>query len=254
MTDDDSKTVNALPVVSTNQDLSAPGLTETEIRLLDEDSALALLQRTDLQPDSIEKLSKNSIASKSRKVKLAIVRHPKSPRHVSLPLIRKLFTFDLMQVALTPVVAGDLKMAAEEVLINRLETISGGERLSLARRASGRVAGALLLDPEPRIVAAALENPHLTEALVTEAVLVHEASPALVKALCTHHKWSLRREIRIALLRNQHTPLDYAVEFAKSLTNDVVREILQASSCRRTSELFWLRAASFRLPEAPHDA
>jgi hypothetical protein len=118
--------------LSTTENRVAPDLTETEI-LLDEDSALALLQRTDLQPDSIEKLSKNSIASKSRKVKLAIVRHPKSPRHVSLPLIRKLFTFDLMQVALTPVVAGDLKMAAEEVLINRLETISGGEKLSSLR-------------------------------------------------------------------------------------------------------------------------
>jgi len=120
-------------------------------------------------------------------------------------------------------------MAAEEVLINRLETISGGEKLSLARRASGRVAGALLLDSEPRIIAAALENPRLTEVVVTKAVLCDEASAALVKALCTHDKWSLRREIRIALLRNQHTPLDHAVEFAKSLTNDVVREILQDS-------------------------
>ena len=226
---DDSKTVNASPVVSTTENRVAPDLTETETRLLDEDSALALLQRVDLQPDSIEKLSKNSIASQSRKVKLAIVKHPKSARHVSLLLIRKLFTFDLMQVALTPVVSGDLKMAAEEVLINRLETISAGEKLSLARRASGRVAGALLLDAEPRIVAAALENPRLTEVVVSNAVLCDEASPALVETLCTHDKWSLRREIRIALLRNQHTPLDHAVEFAKSLPNDVVREILQES-------------------------
>jgi hypothetical protein len=228
MTDDESNTANPSPISQT-EDLADPDLTETETRQLDEDSTLALLQRPDLQPNSIETLSKSSVTVKSRKVKLAIVRHPKAPRHVSLPLLRKLFTFDLMQLVLTPVVAGDLKISAEEVLINRLETISTGEKLSLARQGSGRVAAALLLDPEPRIIAAALENSHLTEALVTKAVLSDEASPALAPALCTHEKWSLRREIRVALLRNRYTPTLYAAEFANSLPNDVVMEILQNS-------------------------
>lgn len=198
--------------------------------LWDEDSALSLLQQPDLPPDLIERLSKSSVTARSRKLKMAIVSHSKTPRYVSLSLIRKLFTFDLMQVALTPVVVGDLKVAAEETLINRLETISAGERLSLARRASGRVAGALLLAAEPRIVQAALENPRLTEALVIKVVLRDEASAALVRAVCAHSQWSLRREIRIALLRNRHTPPGHAVEFAKSLPNDVVREILRNSN------------------------
>ena len=199
-----------------------------------EDSALALLQRADLPPAVIEKLSKSSVTSKSRKVRMAMVRHPKAPRYVSLALMRKLFTFDLMQVALTPAVAGDLKIAAEEALINRLETISAGEKLSLARRASGRVAGELLLDSEPRIIAAALQNPRLTEALVAKAVSGNEASPALAQAVCTHVNWSLRREVRIALLRSGHTPLEHAIDFAKSLPNDVVKEILQNSRLPET--------------------
>jgi hypothetical protein len=230
MTHDDSKITNASPVASPSTD---PGdsdpISAAADPALNEDSALGLLKRADLPPDLIEKLSKSSVATKSRKVKLAIVRHPKSPRYVSLSLIRKLFTFDLMQVALTPAVVGDLKMAAEGALINRLETISAGEKLSLAHRASGRVAGELLLDAEPRIIQGALENPRLTEALVSKALFREGASPALVRAVCTHSTWSLRREIRIALLRNEHTPADHAVEFAKSLPNDVVREILQNS-------------------------
>jgi hypothetical protein len=233
----DSKTANTAPVASTSdvatQDLVDPDL-EAASQSPNEDSALALLQRADLPPDLIEKLSKNSIAAKSRKVKLAVVRHPKTPRYVSLSLIRKLFTFDLMQVAVSPAVAGDLKMAAEEVLINRLETVSTGEKLSLARRASGRVASALLWDAQPRIITAALENPRLTEALVTKALLHHEASPALVQTVCVHSKWPWRREIRIALLRNEHTPMEYAIEFAQSLPNDVVREILQTSKLPET--------------------
>src|SRR5271154_4906646 len=229
MTPDNSKTRDASPVVRPPEELVEPDLAVAASQSLSEESALALLQRADLQPELIEKLSKSSVATKSRKVRLAIVRHPKAPRYVSLAAMRHLFTFDLMQVALTPAVVGDLKIAAEEMLIHRLETISAGENLSLARRASGRVAGELLLDAESRIVVAALENPRLTESLVTKALLRNESSPALVRTVCAHSKWSLRREIRIALLRNEHTPLEHAIEFAKSLPNDVVTEILQNS-------------------------
>jgi hypothetical protein len=229
MTPDDSNTTNASPVLRPPDEVVEPDLAADASQSLNEDSILGLLQNADLTPELIDKVSKSSIATKSRKVRLAIVRHPRAPRYVSLSVMRHLFTFDLMQVALTPTVVGDLKIAAEEMLLHRLETISSGEKLSLARRASGRVAGELLLDAESRIVVAALENPRLTESLVTKALLRDLASPALARTVCAHPKWSLRREIRIALLRNEHTPLEHAIEFAKSLPNDVVTEILQNS-------------------------
>src|SRR5713101_5949891 len=144
---------------------SDPGLTE--------DLALVLLKRGDLPAQALERLSKNAGLMKSRKVKLALVEHPKTPRH--------LFTFDLMQVALRPVVPADIKMAAEESLINRLEKISQGERLSLAHRASGRVAAVLLLDPESRVIRAALENSRLTESAVIKALMRRDAPEAFVR-------------------------------------------------------------------------
>ena len=110
-----------------------------------------LLKHSDLPTQALDRLSRNRGIMKSRKVKLALVEHPRTPRHISVPMVRHLFTFDLMQVALTPVVPADIKMAAEESLINRLERLSQGERLTLAHRASGRVAAALLLDPEARV-------------------------------------------------------------------------------------------------------
>jgi hypothetical protein len=198
---------------------------------LNEDLALALLKRLDLPGKVLEQLSKHgALITKSRKVKLALVQHPKTPRHVSVPLLRHLFTFDLMQVALAPGVPGDIKKAAEEALLNRLETISLGQKVSLARRASARVAGALLLDAEPRVILAALENPQLTEPSVIRALAHRDASAAFVHTVCRHSKWSLRREIRIALLRNKNTPLARALEFARALAPPIAREVLQASS------------------------
>jgi len=196
---------------------------------LSEDPAFALLKRSDLPPKVLEQISKNGGLMKIRKVRLAVVKHPRTPHHVSLPLVRHLFTFDLMELALTPVVPADIKIAAEESLINRLETISTGERMSLARRASGRVAAALLFDSEVRVILAALENSRLTESMLIKALVHRDAPPALVEAACHHAKWSLRPEIRIALLRNEKTPLALALEFSRTIAVDLVREILQGS-------------------------
>jgi len=197
--------------------------------LLNENFALAFLKRTDLPVEALEGLSKNAAAMKSRKVKLALVEHPKTPRHISLPMVKHLFTFDLMRLTLAPAVPSDVKTAADVALCNRAETIPSGQRLTLAHRASGRVATELLSDSEPRVIHAALENSRLTEAHVIKAVTRANVLPVLVHAVCQHSKWSLRREIRIALLRNQHTPMARAVEFAASFPLPILRDILHGS-------------------------
>src|SRR5271155_844043 len=115
---------------------------------LTEDLALALLKRPDLHSEVLEQLAKSANALKSRKVKIALASHPHTPRHVSVPLARQFYTFDLMKVALSPGVPADVKVAVDDVLIARLKTVTVGERLTLARRASGRVAAALLLEVE----------------------------------------------------------------------------------------------------------
>src|SRR6185437_3556555 len=101
---------------------------------------LALLERRDLPPQALEQLMRNSAVAKLRKVRLALITHPHTPRHVSVPNIRHLYIFELMQIALMPSLAADLKRAAEEALLSRLATISSGERFTLAKRAAGRVA------------------------------------------------------------------------------------------------------------------
>ncbi len=196
---------------------------------LTEDTALSLLKRPDLEREVLEKISKNSNLIKSRKVKLALVAHPRTPGHVLLPLLRHLFTFDLMRVALMPTIAADVKVAAEENLINRLEKLSQGEKLSLARRASGRVAGALLHDSEPRVIDTALQNARLTEASVIRVLSRPSANPQLIKGLCNHQKWKFRTDITIALVRNENTPIDVAIDLARSLPPTVVQRILQES-------------------------
>ena len=218
---------------------------------LSDDLALALLKRPDLERDVLERISKNSSLMKSRKVKLAVVEHPKTPRHVLLPLLRHLFTFDLMRVALMPTIAADIKVAAEESLINRLDKLSLGEKLSLARRASGRVAGALLRDSEPRVIDAALQNSRLTESVVIRELSRRTTNPQLINALCIHQKWKVRTDITIALVRNDNTPIANAIELVRLLPAAVARGILEEShlSEDRKSQLYDAVATSIKIPQ-----
>lgn len=196
---------------------------------LTEDLALSLLKRTDLPVEVLERLTKNSNVLKLRKVKLALASHPHTPRQVSVPLIRQFYTFDLMKIALTPSVPADVKVAADDLMIARLKTITLGERLALARRGSGRIAGAMLLDGDARVMQIALENARLTEMFVIQAVLRPEAKAALVQAVAHHPKWSYRRELRIALLRTKYLSLARTLEFSHGLPAPFLRDVLNSS-------------------------
>ena len=196
---------------------------------LTEELALSLLTRRDLPHEVIEALAKNGAVMKHRKVIVAVVSHPRTPRHVSLPIARHLYTFELMQIALMPGIAADLKVSVEEGLIARLESISSGERITLAKRGSTRVAAALLRDPEERVMLAALENPYLTESWIAKALLSADAPLALVNAVCRHPKWALRRDVQLALLHNDKTPLAVAIAISDKLPSNVLRDVLHSS-------------------------
>lgn len=173
---------------------------------LSEDEALALLARRDLPPSAIEALRSNPAFRTARKLLPAIAAHPRTPKHVAIPLVRQMFTFELLRVMQTPGAPADVQHLCEESILTRLESTSTGERLTLAKSATGRIAAALLHDAEARICDAALENPRLTEALIVRELMRPQVTRTLIDSLQVHRKWSLRREIRDAILRRLESP------------------------------------------------
>src|SRR3954471_12780700 len=196
---------------------------------LTEDLALAQLKHPDLSSDAIEQINRDAAVMKSRKVRIAVASHVHTPRRIALRSIRELYTFELMQFALRPGPAADLKRIADELLLSRISSITLGERISLARRSSTTVAGALLLDKKSHVWQPALENARLTEAAVVKALQRSTATPAFVAAVSHHPKWSVRHEVQVALLRNAHTPAAKAVEFARRIPLRQLRDILHTS-------------------------
>src|SRR6185369_266075 len=142
---------------------------------------------------------------------------------------RQLYAFEQMQIALTPVVAADVKHAAEEGIIARLATISSGERFTLAKRSSGRVAAALLHDKEERILTAALLNPQMVEAHVVKALKAEGGTELLAPLVARHPKWSFRNDVRAALLANRNTPFAAVVKIAAELPLNQLRDVLRST-------------------------
>ncbi len=213
---------------------------------LNEDLTLALLARRDLPFGVAEVLVKNPGVMRHRKVLMAIVGHPRTPRHVSVPMVRTCYVFELMQLALTPSVAPDIKRAAEDQIVLRLETISAGERLTLAKQGSNRIAEALLCDPDARVVEASLLNPHMTEASVVKALSRDEAQSHFVENVCRHAKWSVRREVQLALLKSEHTPLARALAFVRAFSTHTIRDILKHSRLPANVKMYLIEELGVR--------
>jgi hypothetical protein len=192
---------------------------------LHESDLLRLLGRKDLSHEVVRELARHKAVRRSYAVQLALVRHPKTPRLVSLPFMKFLYVFDLLRVAQAPGVPADVKMVAEETILKKLGSMPRGERISLARRGTGRLAAELLFNPDLELIVAALDNAYLTEGHLLK-VLAREGVPQLVvDRLAQHPRWSHRYHLRLALIRNPLTPLARVLEFLPDMAVTDLRDI-----------------------------
>jgi len=226
--------------------LDNPGLDESKLTLL--------LARKDLPSEILEEIGRRKSFLKSYGVKKSLLLHPRTPRLIGLRLLKELYLMDLVQFTLAPAASAELKRYAEEQLVARLPQIALGQKITLARRGPGRVAGALLTEGHAQVLPVALDNPYLTEAQVLKALAREKVPVPVVQALAAHRKWSQTYNVRLAIVRNGSTPISIVLGFLPQLTvNDLrllaepgvvaenLRKYLLAEVRRRmsTSEKRW---------------
>lgn len=195
----------------------------------DEALLCLLLERKDLPSDLLSEVARRREWMRSYRVKVRVAGHPRAPRLVVLPLIRQLYVFDLVNLTLQPATPAEVRRIAEDVIMNRLPQLALGQRLTLARRGSARVAAALLAEGNERVVPLALDNAFLTESQVLK-ILSREDLPEIVPAsLARHRKWSYLYNVRMALVRHPLTPLARVLAFLPDLT---LRDLDELSGAR----------------------
>ena len=192
---------------------------------LKEHDLLRLLERQDLPEEALRELGQHAQAVRSYHVKLALVRHPKTPRLVSLPLLKFLHLFDLVRVSHTPAAPPQVKKVAEETVLKKLEALPRGEKITLARRGSGRVAAALLVTEDAELIRAALSNPYLSQGHLLNVLALDELPAGLVELLSHHPRWSRLYHLRLALIRHPLTPFARVLAFLPDITVNDLRDI-----------------------------
>jgi len=197
--------------------LDNPALDETKLTLL--------LARKDLPSEVLGEIGARKTLLKSYAVKKALLFHPRTPRLVGLRLLKDLYLMDLVQFALSPAVPAELKRYAEEQVVAKLPQLPLGQKITLARRGPGRVAGALVLDGHAQVMPIALDNPFLTEAHVLKALAREKVPVAVVQELAKHRKWSQTYNVRLALVRNPSAPISVVLNFLPELTVSDLREL-----------------------------
>ncbi len=152
-------------------------------------------------------LASNRLLS-SYEVRSEAARHPRTPQLIALRFIPGLYWADLVRLGLDMRLHPIVRRAAESRLVERLPVLAVGEKIAIARSAAPAVLQALRNDPTPRVIAALLENPRLTEGLLLPLVASESALPSVLAVIAGSAKWSVRYPVRLALCQNTRTPLD----------------------------------------------
>jgi len=185
-----------------------------------------LLQRKDLSTEFLQEVLLRRQFLKSYQVKKALVLHPHAPRTDAFRLLRELYLMDLVQFTISPGALPDLKIKAEEHVINKLPHLPLGQKITLARRAPARIAGALLAEGQPPVVKAVLANANLNEAQVLRVLSRDNLPPVVVRSIAQHEKWRHVYNVRIALIRQPSTTLTTVLAFLPELTISDLRELV----------------------------
>lgn len=180
---------------------------------LEEPHVTALLGRLDLSASVLGAVAAEAKWTSRESVRLALARHPRTPKRIALSLLRQLFLFDLARLSLLPAAPADIRRAAEQAILARVPHLPIGEKLTLARRGPSRVAGALLAEGHPHAIKLALDNSFLTESQVLRVIAKAGVPERAIAAIAQHRKWSRMYNIRVALVRNPATPTPHILSF-----------------------------------------
>jgi hypothetical protein len=214
--------------------LSNPAMTE--------DHLVALLRNPTITAEIIENIHDRFEWASSQKVQCAIINCPKTPFGLAMRLLPNLFWHDLLKTLLNYRISPRLRRVAENYLRDKIENMTLGEKISLARQAPRPVIPMLRAATEKQIVAALLQNPNIVEEDIFSILNNDSTPPEALEAIAISSRWSGRYSVQLALVQNTRTPLRIALRFLSRLRK---QDLTALSKAPHTPEL--IRRAADRI-------
>jgi hypothetical protein len=183
-----------------------------------EDEALAVLDNPYVTPAICQVLAQTQRLTAFYSVRLKLAGHKQTPQAHAVKLVHYLYWTDLVRLSVDVKVPATVRRAIDTILVNRVDKLSLGERITSAKRCSHALIKAFLFDPDPKVFEALLVNQRLREDDVLVVAGSDRASTAQLQLLAEDRKWSYRYAVRKALVMNPLTPRSTAASFLRSLS------------------------------------
>jgi hypothetical protein len=159
----------------------------------------------------LETLAATPPWSEDQRLLGSVVLSPRVSRALALRLVGSLFWRDLADVAASPRVAAAARVRAEALLLDQMDDLRLGDRITLAKIATPPVLARLLEDGDPRVVEACLINGRLREEDLVGALRKDAVTRALIEGIAASSRWRDRYALRLAIVLQPRSPLAVAL-------------------------------------------
>lgn len=206
----------------------------------DELLSLLRLHRAELTPAAVAQALRNPFAGpeavdlvigeqrwlSSYEVRRELAGLRSCPEAVAMRFLPALAWRDLLELGLDVRVRPPVRAAADRYVTERLVSLSEGEKMSIARRASTGVLARLRHDPSVRVISALLENPRLSEGLLAPLVYHPNTRPQVLALVAANPRWGVRYDLKVGIAKNAATPIETALRILPSLKKEDLRAVL----------------------------
>jgi hypothetical protein len=149
----------------------------------------------------------------SYKLKLALCKNARTPQRITLSLLKFLRIFDLAALTRDTQIPTILRQKIEQAVSEKIRAMPLGVKTALARKANSTIVMGLMERGDESVVRVCLESPALTEGDLYKIINRPSTGAVVIRMIAEHTKWSLRYQIRFALIRNFFTPTSLVVRF-----------------------------------------
>ena len=215
---------NLAPIKSLSREDLSDFVNENLSALL-EDEVLAVLANPYVTPPICQKIAQTQRLTGFYSVRLRLVALKQTPQAHAVKFVHYLYWTDLVRLSVDVKVPAPVRRAIDTLIVNKIDKLSLGERITSAKRCSHALIMELLFDPDPKVFEALLVNQRLREDDLLVVANSSRASAAQLQLLTDDRKWSYRYAIRKALVMNPSTPRAAAASLLRSLKAQDLRLI-----------------------------
>lgn len=205
---------------------------------LNELDLISLIRKNRYRPETLTKIANHPNFKRSYRVKVALCHNPKTPHRLVLSYLKEIFLFDLISIIQNPYVSPDIKIAAENIVMQKMEEIPLGTKITLAKRASPNILDKLILNETVPIFNACLDNPKLREISLLKAINLSLKKGEILNLIVNHNKWGNSYAVKLALLRHPNLFEKQRLAIIKTISKkDIIEIIKEGKSAQHIIEL-----------------